>query len=133
MNIREEARKRGGDALVAKVDAGMALERAVVKQIADLQKAVIAEHGECEDPEEQFIVLLAICEAMSTTYAAIVATMNKHPNNKADRSEIMVSSIRSFSNKLTKLFEKDDLDKTGVGALLDAIKAKGPLPDKEEK
>lgn len=125
MNIREEARKRGGDALVAKVDAGLALEKDVATKIKDLQKAVIAEHGASPDPEEQFIALLAICEAMSSCYAIIVACMNRHPNNKADRSEIMVSAIRSFSNKLTALFEKDDLDKNGIGALIAAAAKAG--------
>lgn len=129
MNIREEARKKGGDALVAKVDKGMALEKEVTQTIRELQQKFITDHGESEDVEEQFIALLALCEAMSTGYAVIVATMNRHPNNHSDRSEILVSAIRSFSNKLTGLFEKDDLEKNGISDLINAvIKAKGPLP-----
>lgn len=125
MHIREAARKQGGEELVAKVDAGMALEKEITQRIRAMQEEIVNGIPEDADQEARFITLLAICEAMSTGYAVIVAAAAEHPEAKSDRSDVMVTSIRSFSNKLTALFEKQDAKKAGISDLIKAAAKKG--------
>lgn len=125
MHIREEARKQGGDALVAKLDKGLALEKELLAALEKLQVEAMDKANEGADEDGKHINLMALCEAMARGYAVAVVSAQSHPKCSLDRGEMMVLAIRSFSNKLTSLFETHDLKKTGIEDLISAAAKRG--------
>ena len=135
MHIREIARKHGGDEAVAELDKGLAFEKKVTDALRDLtlqmMEGEIGPDGDDSGRTERQVLVasIALSEALSSAYAVAVANLAQHIG---DRSELMVTSIRSFTNKLTNLFETHDLKASGIDKMIDsAVKAGGPLPQPE--
>jgi hypothetical protein len=121
--VREEARKLGGDELVAKIDAATKEERALVDKIsAEIDGAVALPEGEVRD-----VTLAALSEALSTLLGRASVAYGKA--RKIDDAGVMVMSIRSLVNSIQIAF--DDRD-AADGDILSKIKS-GFIPPKGDE
>lgn len=117
MNIREAARKAGGEEAVARIDRGQAMQFKLVSGV----NAIIREMLEAAtDDEEKLLVRTAVTEATSQLYAEAVAALTKC--GTADRGQVTILAVRSLNGNLNKAF--DDIDAEGVGDLIKAAAKK---------
>ena len=111
-SVREEARKRGGDELVAKVDAALAQEMALADEMKARMDAIMAQ----PEGEERTMAMVAMNEALSTSYGRSCVAYGKA--NNVDDAQIMVLAIRSLVNSVQTAI--DDRD-AGTAGILDLI------------
>lgn len=128
MNIREEARKAGGEALVAKVDAAKELEATILKG-ARLIIDEAMKFDKNESDEDRELTMIALCEAFSTAYAYVCV---RHGDvTKASDGETLVSAVRSLSGNIEQERENLAAEKGGVAEkILEA--ARKPVEPKPE-
>lgn len=111
--VREEARKKGGDELVAKIDAAREKEKALLKELdARLAEALALPEG-----DERKMGVVAITEALSTAYGKAAVAHGKI--NGTDDAQIMVLAIRSLVNSIQLAMADRDTAESGV---MDMIK-----------
>ena len=117
--VREDARKRGGEELLAKVDAAIATAAEFEKTLKERLEQALA----IEDKDTRLYAVVGVVEALSTAFGqAAVAYGNE---NKTHDSQVMVLAIRSIVNSIQTA--QDDRDAKS-GDVLAAIK-KGFNPD----
>jgi len=127
MNIREEARKLGGDELVAKIDRADGMRTKLQDQLAELIG------GFCEDAtgEERVLRITVCCEALSDIFAR-TAALNAMMTG-GDRSGGIMCAVKSVTGNMNCAFEDIDAKASGVLDLIDKVKEGKPLPQPEEK
>lgn len=122
--VREEARKRGGEALVKKVDAAQEREAALTKQFDEMISEAMATEG---DADARSLAMIALTEALSTAYAR--ATIKYAEATNIGDGEAMVISIRSVSSNIQDAMADRDATKGDIIGQIKACRAK----PKEEK
>lgn len=126
--VREAARERGGDALVKKVDAAFARERA----FEDVCKKLEADALAIADEEERALAIVALNEALSTAIGRTAVLYGKM--SKQSDGQVIVTAVRSVSNSIQISFQDRDAESNDIGGKLAALKTTlGPLPDKDEE
>jgi glycine/serine hydroxymethyltransferase len=120
MNIREVARKHGGDELVAKLDAGVEIERDVFKRVTEIVEEKVAG---LTDMDEQ-VALSAVCEALSSALANVVVVTTVKAFD-GDRAGGILTAIRSLSGNINQAFEDLDVMAGGVADKITEAAAKG--------
>lgn len=132
MNIREAARRAGGEELVAKIDYAAEVESKALIGIEELMKAW--QEDAAGDKEKRHLITLALCQALSQAFAklSVEAYLTKMEDSAIkERQEVLVLAIHSLNNNITRAFE--DADAVGVKDLLMGAVAKvGPLPKPQE-
>lgn len=112
-SIREEARKRGGDELVEKIDVAHAKQVAFAKQLQAMEDSVVKEG----DTEEGLLAMAALSEALSEAFSRIAV---RYGGGKVHTDqEVMVLAIRSLTNNLQVAFADRE---TAKGGILEKIK-----------
>ena len=120
MNIRELARKHGGDELVAKLDQATEIERDVFKRVSEIVEEKVAG---LSGMDEQ-VALSAVCEALSSALAnAVVVTTVKAFSG--DRADGILTAIRSLSGNINQAFEDLDVLASDIGEKITEAAAKG--------
>ena len=122
--IREEARKIGGDELVAKVDKMISGEQSYE---ASLQAMLDAALAMPEEGDERLFALVSLTEALSTAYARSAVAYGKQKNVPV--SQIMVVAIRSVVGSIQSAVDDDQATENDV---LSMIK-KGFTPPKGDE
>jgi len=108
MNIRELARKAGGEKAVAEIDAAAKIEQIAAKQINEIIEATL----KGKEGREEMLVLTALCEALSACLANVVAVTTLKAY-KGDRTSGIMTAIQSLGGNLNQAF--DDLDALAAG------------------
>jgi len=120
MNIKEAARKAGGEALVARIEQAAKIEKDVFAKVADIIEAAV--RGLEGDDEK--VALAAICEALSQSYAnaAVVYTYRAFDS---ERSQGVLTAVKSLTNSMNVAFDDLDAERHKVGDRIKAAAAKG--------
>ena len=84
MNIRELARKAGGEKAVAEIDAAAKIEQIAAKQINEIIEATL----KGKEGREEMLVLTALCEALS----ACLAMSSLSPRSRRTRATAPAAS-----------------------------------------
>jgi hypothetical protein len=121
MNLREKARVKGGDKLVGQIDEADKVQRKMIKDVQALVAAAI--DGAEEDSTEQQLVLVAICEALSLSFANATALCTVKAFNN-ERSNGIICAMKSVSANINQAFDNIDALDNGVAAKIMAA-AKG--------
>jgi uncharacterized protein (UPF0261 family) len=123
MNVREHARKAGGDALVAKIDHFKKVELEIYNAVMDIAQAHLKEY-DGKESEDQQRACVALCEAMSSAYAATacVATMRALGG---DRAHGIMLAIKSVTGNINSAFDTMDAEAGGVKDLIKQAAGKG--------
>jgi hypothetical protein len=121
LNIRELARREGGEALVAKIDKAQEIEKQAFTRLSMIGEEVL--EGCKEDPDAEQVALAALCEAYSMAYANIAAiiTMKSFGGNRA---EGILVAVRSVSGNITQAFDTLDASKANISEAIKAAAAK---------
>ena len=127
MNIREEARKLGGDELVAKMDRADEMRTKLQDQLAEL----IGAFCEGSEGEERVLRFAVCCEALSDIFSR-TAALNVEATDH-DRSGGIMCAVKSVTSNMNCAFEDIDAAKSGVLDLINKVKENEPLPKPEEK
>jgi len=126
MNLREQARRAGGDELVAQLDRAAVLERDIFKQVSVIVEDSVRGF---EGTEEQ-ARLAAACEALSSALANATAILTIKAFSS--RSDGIMTAVKSLSGNLNKAFEDIDAIENGVsGKIKKLIDKLGPLKGAE--
>jgi hypothetical protein len=127
MNIREEARKVGGEEAVARIDAATAIEDKALASFMTIIDATIAG----KDGMERETALAALCEATSTAFAKVATEYLVLA--KEDRTTGMVMAVQSVTGNMTQAFDTLDAEAGGIKDQIVSVIGKfGKLADKED-
>lgn len=121
--IREEARKRGGDELVAKVDAAHARENALTTRLNEMISEEIAALPEGADVEDRGMAFTALTEALSAAYGR--ATVEFGKITKTSDGQLMVLAVRSIANSIQVAMADRDATDSGVAEMIKGLAKKG--------
>lgn len=117
-SIREEARKKGGEELVSKLDAALDGVRDLTTTLDD---RIINAQAKPEG-DERTMALVAITEALSMAYARAAVAYGK--TNNVDNSQIMVLSIRSLVASIQTAIDDQQATANDVLGLIKAADQK---------
>jgi uncharacterized membrane protein len=115
--IREEARKKGGDELVAKVDVALSRERENSKIIAAMLDTAMSQ----PEGDERTMAVVAVNEALSQQLGR-AAIAHGQLNNVSD-AQIMVLAIRSLVQSIQTAVADRDAEKGDVLSLIESAAA----------
>ena len=99
MNLREEARKVGGDKLVAQLDKAALLEKQLSKQVAALMTNAI----EGLEGDEEKVALAACCEALSQAFANVAAVYTIKALD-CDKTQGILTAVKSLTNSMNTAY-----------------------------
>lgn len=117
MNIREEARKVGGEEMVARVDTMQRWEMELVKQLETVTEQFLIERGIVDGEEDPLLMKMAttaMAEAMSEVYAIAAVVCFKTGHEGTNRTQALTMAIRSLSGNMDKYFDTLDAKESGV-------------------
>lgn len=115
--VREDARKRGGEELLAKVDAAIATAAEFEKTLKERLEQALATEGE----DARLYSIVGCVEALSNAFGRAAVEYGKA--NKTDDSQIMVLSIRSIVNSIqTALEDREAKDSDVLSMIRNAAK-----------
>ena len=112
MNLREEARKLGGEEMVKKVDEMKEQEARFAKRLNDLIEEAKAEAG--DTPEKMASTFAALNEAMSEAYARSAMMYGESGYSKTSKVEVIVMAIRSIHGNIEEQYVNLEAEKNGV-------------------
>lgn len=114
MNIREEARKRGGEGLLAKLDKAMAAETGIAQRLTEVAESVTADLVEgTDDKEVRALAKVAIVEALGTAYAK--AVIDYGDAMEMSTAKMLTLTLQSIANKLQQERDSIEAAKAGIG------------------
>ena len=131
MSMREYARKVGGEEAVKVVDQSQRLQRELFVQLSKITEDTV----EGKEGAEEQIALVSLCEALSMSFANVVAvTANKCMN--MDRATAVHTAIKSITRNINEAFDGlvavSKMSEEEVADLIkQAVAKRGPLPEKE--
>lgn len=117
MNIREEARKVGGEEMVARVDTMQRWEMELVKELEKVTERFLKERGLVDGEEDPMLMKMAttaMAEAMSEVYAIAAVVCFKTSHEGPNRTQALTMAIRSLSGNMDKYFDTLDAKESGV-------------------
>lgn len=121
--VREHARKEGGDELVKKIDEATEREKLAERQIMVMLDEALA----VTDEAERLLAVTAINEAVSTALGR--AAMEFGRLSKQADAQVLVTAMRSLVNSIQVSFSDRDAEKSGMSDLI----TKGWKAPEEEK
>jgi hypothetical protein len=122
MNIREMARKLGGEKLVDKVNWEQKAETEMNERLHQFQDEMIERFG--TDKERELLTCVALAEAFSKAYA--VAACLVHELQGSDNTgELLTIAIRSLVHNMEKVGETIDAQKGGIGNMIRTAAKRG--------
>lgn len=122
--VREEARAKGGDELVAKIDRIAEREAKLLKEIRALADALIAD---ADSEDDKLYANVAVNEALSAAYAAYSVAYGK--SKGVGDGQLLVLSLRSITNNIQMCFEDRD---AAAGGILEKIKGAFSKPEEDK-
>lgn len=128
MSMRDEARKMGGEEAVAVVDASQKMQRELFAKLSEITEAAV----EGKEGLEEQIALVSLCEALSASFANVVAVTAKKCLGK-DRAGAVQMAIKSVASNINEAFdtlvEINSMSSEQVADLIgEAVAKRGPLP-----
>jgi hypothetical protein len=119
MNIREEARKRGGEEAVKLLDRSVVVQEEVGNALNKAITDVIDKHCPNDsDPKWQAFVASAIAQAVAEVYGAATVATWVSTGKKDGKLELITVGIRAFVSALERAFDNHEANEMGVADMI---------------